>query len=259
MTDVLVEQQDKVLFITLNRVEKHNAFDQVLLTDLQAALDNSAADPSIRVLVLRANGKHFSAGADLAWMQRMANFSEAENRADAMVLAKLMYTLHHYPKPTIAMVQGAAFGGGAGLIAACDIAIAAQSARFCFSETKLGLIPAVISPYVIKAIGARAANWLFISAETFDVPRALALQLIQHAVADEALITFTQDYAEQLARLAPEAMAACKCLVRDVAYQAMTPELMASTADKIAKKRVSQEGQHGLRAFLNKQQPNWDY
>ena len=169
MSDILSEVQGHVLLITLNRMSKHNAFDDTLLADLQRTLDSARDNPSVHVIILKANGRHFSAGADIAWMQRMADFSEAENLADAKGLARLMDSLYHHPKPTIAMVQGAAIGGGAGLVAACDIAIAADTAYFCFSEVKLGLIPAVISPYVIKAIGERTAVGLFMSAETFNI------------------------------------------------------------------------------------------
>ena len=258
MTTLLSELQGHVHLITLNRVSKHNAFDDCLLNDLQLLLDNVLADPRVRVIVLKANGLHFSAGADLAWMQRMANFSEAENLADAGVLARVMYTLNQSPKPTIAMVQGSAFGGGAGLVAACDIAIAANTARFCFSEVKLGLIPAVISPYVIKAIGEKAATWLFMSAEAFDAHRALELQLVQHCVPDDELLTYTLNYAQRIALLAPNAVRASKALVREITGQPINDELQQITAALIAKQRTSAEGQHGLQAFLNKETPTWD-
>jgi methylglutaconyl-CoA hydratase len=257
VSDLLTELQERIFIITLNRVSKHNAFDDNLLAALSQTLDEAIANPKARVIILKANGCHFSAGADLAWMQRMAEFSEEDNLKDAMVLARVMYTLNQSPKPTIAMVQGAAFGGGAGLTAACDLAIASTSARFCFSEVKLGLIPAVISPYVVKAIGERAAKHLFMTAETFDAAEAKRLQLVQHCVADEELWPFTLNYAEQIAKLAPLAVAACKTLVAGVAGQAINEEIMLQTAALIAKKRVSAEGQHGLHAFLNKEVPNW--
>ena len=258
MTLLLSETQDHVHIITLNRVDKHNAFDDALLACLQKALDTAIADPNVRVIVLNAHGRHFSAGADLAWMQRMAEFSEAENLSDAKVLAHVMYTLNQSPKPTIAVVQGAAYGGGAGLVAACDIAIAAHTARFCFSEVKLGLIPAVISPYVIKAIGERAATWLFMSAEIFDAKRALELQLVQHCVPEDELQTYTLNYAQQIAQLAPNAVRASKALVRQVAGQPVNEALQHITATLIAKQRVSVEGQQGLQAFLNKETPTWN-
>ena len=252
MSDVLSEVQDHVCLITLNRVNKHNAFDDILLADLQQMLDAAQDNPHVRVIILKANGRHFSAGADLTWMQRMAQFSEEENVADAKVLARVMYSLHKSPKPTIAMVQGAAMGGGAGLVAACDIAIAAHTAHFCFSEVKLGLIPAVISPYVIKAIGERATLSLFMSAETFDAKRALELQLIQYCVAEEELLSYTLTYANQIAQWAPQAVQAAKALVKKVSGLPIDEPLQQLTATLIAKQRVSPEGQQGLQAFLNK-------
>ncbi len=258
MTALLSETQNHVHIITLNRVDKHNAFDDRLLADLQILLDKAIVDPTIRIIVLKANGRHFSAGADLAWMQRMVQLNETENLADAMILARVMHTLNQSPKPTIAMVQGGAYGGGAGLVAACDIAIAAHTANFCFSEVKLGLIPAVISPYVIKAIGERAATWLFMSAEIIDAKRAFELQLVQHCVPEDDLHAYTLNYAQQLAKLAPGAVRASKALIRQVAGQPINEELQHITAALIAKQRVSAEGQQGLRAFLNKETPTWN-
>ena len=258
MSDLLTEIQDKVCLLTINRVSKHNAFDNHLLALMQTQLDAAINNPEVRVIVLKANGKHFSAGADLAWMHSMAQFSEEENLNDTMVLGNLMYSLNQSPKPTIAMVQGSAFGGGAGLAAACDIAIASLSARFCFSEVKLGLIPAVISPYVVKAIGERAAKMLFMSAELFDAPRALSLNLVQHCVPEEELLEFTLKYAKQISNNAPDAVKISKQLAGDVANKKINEELVHYTASLIANKRVSAEGQQGLKAFLNKETPNWN-
>jgi methylglutaconyl-CoA hydratase len=258
VNDLLYNIEDHIALLTLNRVSKHNAFDNTLLLAMQKHLEQAINDPTIRVIVLKANGKHFSAGADLSWMQHMADFSEEENLKDAMVLGTLMYTLNQSPKPTIAMVQGAAFGGGAGLAAACDIAIAANCARFCFSEVTLGLIPAVISPYVVKAIGARQAKALFMSAEVFDAAKAFSLNLVQHCVAEDQLLAFTLNYAKQICSNAPEAVRASKKLVADVANKKIDEELVRYTASLIAEKRISPEGQHGLRAFLKKETPNWN-
>lgn len=259
MSDILVENKDKLSVITLNRTDKHNAFDDKLLIELQQCLDNAIKDDSTRVIILKANGKHFSAGADLAWMQRMVQFTEEENIQDALVLAKVMNTLYQSPKPTIAMIQGAAFGGGAGFAAACDIAIAADNASFCFSEVKLGLIPAVISPYVIKAIGERAAKALFMSAEVISATKALSLNLIQHCVAEIELEDFTYTYIKQhIAKNAPEAVNAAKNLVSFVANKPIDQNLIQYTAQQIAQKRISKEGQQGLQAFLTKQPPNWN-
>jgi methylglutaconyl-CoA hydratase len=256
--DVLAEQHDHVQRITLNRPTKHNAFDSDLLLNLQAMIQNAEHDPNIRVIVLGAEGHDFSAGADVAWMQRMANFTEAENLADAKILAEVLATLHKCSKPTIAMVQGAAFGGGAGLVAACDIAIASENARFCFSEVKLGLIPAVISPYVIQAIGQRTATWLFMSAEMISAQKALELSLVQHCVPHDDLLSHTLRCAHTIANHAPMAVRAAKALVRDVVRKTIDSTLLDFTANLIAKKRVSEEGQRGLNAFLNKQTPNWE-
>ncbi|HAT6308603.1 TPA: gamma-carboxygeranoyl-CoA hydratase [Legionella pneumophila] len=258
MSDLLYETQDKVGLLTMNRISKHNAFDNQLLTEMRVRLDSAINDTNVRVIVLKANGKHFSAGADLTWMQSMANFTEEENLEDSMVLGNLMYSLSQSPKPTIAMVQGAAFGGGAGLAAACDIAIASTSARFCFSEVKLGLIPAVISPYVVRAIGERAAKMLFMSAEVFDATRAYSLNLVQHCVPDDTLLEFTLKYASQISNNAPEAVKNSKQLAQYVANKKIDQELVHYTASLIAHKRVSDEGQEGLKAFLNKEIPNWN-
>lgn len=258
VSDLLYELEDHVCWLTLNRINKHNAFDNHLLTEMQKQLERAVADSHVRVIVLKANGKHFSAGADLSWMRNMVHLSEEENVKDAMVLGNLMYTLNQSPKPTIAMIQGSAFGGGAGLAAACDIAIASVSACFCFSEVKLGLIPAVISPYVVNALGERSAKALFMSAEPFDALRALTLGLIHHCVAEENLYEFTRNYAQQISKNAPEAVKAAKKLAAYVAQYPIDEELVYHTAELIAQKRVSSEGQQGLNAFLNKERPNWN-
>jgi methylglutaconyl-CoA hydratase len=258
VSDLLYEIQDRLGLLTLNRIEKRNAFNNHLLAEMQKQLDTAIADPQVRVIILKANGKHFSAGADLAWMQDMARFSEEENLKDAMVLGKLMQTLNQSPKPTIAMVHGSAFGGGAGLAAACDISIAANSAQFCFSEVKLGLIPAVISPYVVNAVGERSAKALFMSAEVFDAAKAQALNLIHHCVPEDQLLEFTLNYAQQISQNAPEAVSASKKLATYVAGKNIDEQLVHYTAALIAKKRVSAEGQQGLKAFLNKETPNWN-
>jgi methylglutaconyl-CoA hydratase len=258
MSDILTELDHHVLFVTLNRVDKHNAFDDTLLLELQRVLEHAATDERVRIIALKANGKHFSAGADLSWMQRMVNLTEAENIEDAKVLARVMHTLYQSQKPTLAIVQGAAMGGGVGLIAACDIAIAANSASFCFSEVKLGLIPAVISPYVIRAIGERNAAWLFMSTESFNAEQALRYQLIHHIVTQENLLTMATEYAHKLSKLPPEACRQAKALVHHVGRCKIDESLQTFTATKIAKQRVSHEGQRGIRAFLNKETISWE-
>lgn len=252
MSDLQTEIQNNLCLITLNRLDKHNAFDEHLLMAMQTQFDKAIEDPAVRVIILKAQGKHFCAGADLSWMQKMVDYGMEDNIQDAMVLAKLLSTIHHSPKPVIAMVQGCAYGGGAGLIAACDIAIASTNARFCFSEIKLGLIPAVISPFVVKAIGERQARALFLSAEVFDASRALTLHLIHHLVSDEQLLEFTLNYAKQMSLYAPEATQKCKTLTQFVANKPIDETLSYYTASLIAEQRISTEGQKGLKAFLNK-------
>ena len=252
MNNLLIEQHHHVATLTFNRIDKRNAFDDTFLSTLQVALDECINNPNILLIVLKANGPYFSAGADLEWMQRMVNYTEAENTQDALTLAHVMNTLYQSPKPTIALVQGSAFGGGVGLIAACDIAIASMNAHFCFSEVKLGLIPAVISPYIIEAIGARAAKWLFMSAETFNASQALTLGLIHHCIDEGAFAPFCEDYIEKFLQNAPEAIIVSKALVRAVSNKVIDNQLIKYTAHQIAKKRVSVEAQNRLSAFLRK-------
>lgn len=258
MQDIFSELDGHVFILTLNRIAKHNAFDDALLENIQTELDIAETNTNVRVILLRANGHDFSAGADLHWMQRMAEFSEAENLADAHRLSRLLNTLYQSKKPTIAAVQGAAFGGGAGLVAACDIAIAAHTAHFCFSEVKLGLIPAVISPYVIRAIGARAATWLFTSAERIDATTALRIGLVQQVVDETILPTHAHQYARKIATHAPQAVLEAKQLVATVSNLPIDSSLEMLTATHIAKKRASEEAKKGITAFLNKTTPVWD-
>ena len=258
MSDLLVEKTEQSTSLILNRIDKHNAFDDSLIASLIETLEQAIDDDRTRVILLRANGKSFSAGADLNWMQRMIEYSEEQNYQDSMELAKLMHLLHTSPKPTIAMVQGAAFGGGVGLVAACDIAIASQDALFCLSEVKLGLLPAVISPYVIDAIGQRQASRYFLTAERFDAQQALNIGLVHHLSSREELPAFTDDLIDKIINNAPQAIRQSKELIRFIANKPIDEALINHTAEVIAKKRVSQEGQTGLKAFLNKQKPNWN-
>lgn len=252
MSDLIVEHQDHICLITLNRLDKHNAFDEVLLAQMQQQFDAAIESNKVKVIVLKANGKHFCAGADLSWMQKMVAYDMEDNVKDAMVLANLLSTIHHSPKPIIAMVQGSAYGGGAGLVAACDIAIASSKASFCFSEIKLGLIPAVISPYVLKAMGERQAKALFLSAEVFDAQSALNLNLIHHIESEDSLLDYTLNYAHNISRFNAEALRKCKALTNDVANKPINDELLQYTARLIAQQRVSAEGQQGLKAFLTR-------
>jgi methylglutaconyl-CoA hydratase len=243
--------------LRLNRPGLHNAFDDELIAGLTTALEGIAADPAVRAVVLEAEGASFSAGADLNWMRGMAAASEAENREDSLALARLMRVLDELPKPTIARVQGAAFGGGVGLVACCDIAISVPEAKFGLTEAKLGLLPAVISPYVVAAIGARNARRYFASAEIFDATEALRIGLLHQVVPAGQLDAAVQKQIDLLLKAGPIASASAKQLVRDVCSHADGAKHDADNAALIAKLRVSPEGQEGLSAFLEKQKPAW--
>lgn len=243
--------------VTMNRPELHNAFDDLLITTMTSELQRLDVDPGVRVVILAASGKSFSAGADLNWMRRMADYSREENLADAKVLAGLMSTLNGLSKPTIALVQGAAYGGGVGLVACCDIALATERASFCLSEVKLGLIPAVISPYVIEAIGSRAARRYFLTAERFDAVEALQIGLIHELVAAEELRTRGESMADLLVQNGPAALAAAKKMVAAVTARPLDETMVADTAERIAHVRSSDEGKEGLCAFLEKRLPSW--
>ena len=243
--------------LRMTRAQVHNAFDADLIAELTAALEAVADDAGIRVLVLEAEGASFSAGADLNWMRGMAAASEEDNRLDSLALARLMRTLDTLPKPTIAAVQGAAFGGGVGLVACCDIAIGVRDAKFGLTESKLGLLPAVISPYVIAAIGQRNARRYFATAELFDADEALRIGLLHDVVNPTALDTAVQRQIDLLLKAGPVASALAKTLVREVVAHADGAKHDADNAALIARLRVSPEGQEGLSAFLDKRKPNW--
>ncbi|MCH8538054.1 MAG: enoyl-CoA hydratase/isomerase family protein [Alkalimonas sp.] len=246
-----------VASLTLNRPEVHNAFDDVMIEQIIQALQQLADDATVRVLLLKANGKNFSAGADLNWMRSMAEKNYQQNLDDAGRLAELMRLLDVFPKPTIAVVQGAAFGGAVGLLACCDIAIADAKASFCLSEVKIGLIPAVISPYVIRAIGERASRRYFITAERFFAEEALRLGLLHQIVENDSLEDITQQLCQQLLQNSPAAVSAAKTLIADVSQRPIDAQLISHTTEAIARIRVSAEGQEGLTAFLTKRSPNW--
>ncbi|MGV8922373.1 MAG: enoyl-CoA hydratase-related protein [Thermomonas sp.] len=250
-------REGAVARLRLNRPQVHNAFDAELIGELTAALEQLATDAGVRVLVLEAEGASFSAGADLNWMRGMATASEGANRIDSLALARLMRTLDELPKPTIARVQGAAFGGGVGLVACCDIAIGAEGAKFGLTESKLGLLPAVISPYVIAAIGPRQARRYFATAEIFDAAEALRIGLLHEVVDADALEAAVQAQVSLLLKAGPVAAASAKQLVRDVCAHADGNRHDADNAALIAHLRVSPEGQEGLSAFLDKRKPRW--
>ncbi|MEO8156512.1 MAG: enoyl-CoA hydratase/isomerase family protein [Betaproteobacteria bacterium] len=248
---------DGVATIRMNRPDVHNAFDDGLIAVLTAELRRLDHLSQVRVIVLAANGKSFSAGADLNWMRRMAKYSQEENLRDAVALANLMRTLEGVQKPTIARVQGSAFGGGVGLVACCDIAIASTQALFCLSEVRLGLIPSVISPYVIAAIGERAARRYFLTAERFDAAEARRIGLVHEVVDEGVLDESVASITGHLLKGGPKAQAAAKRLIEDVSRRPIDDALSVETAKRIAAIRVESEGQEGLVAFLDKRKPHW--
>jgi methylglutaconyl-CoA hydratase len=254
---VQVSIAEHVATVTLNRPELHNAFDDRLIHELTHALEKIGRDPAVRVVVLRGAGKSFSAGADLNWMKRMASYTEADNMRDAVAMANLMHTLAALPRPTIARVQGAALGGGVGLVACCDIAIAAEEAVFSLSEVRLGLIPSVISPYVMRAIGRRAAHRYFLTAERFSAADALRIGLVHEVAASSELDRRVSAVIAELMKGGPHALAAAKQLISDVAQARLDDALVAETARRIAAIRVSPEGREGIAAFLEKRKPGW--
>jgi len=258
MSEILsITRHGPVASVRLHRPEVHNAFDARLIAELTAALDALGIDADVRVVVLAGAGASFSAGADLNWMRAMATASEADNRADALALARLMRTLDELAKPTIARVHGAAFGGGVGLVACCDIAIGTAEARFGLTESRLGLLPAVISPYLIAAIGARQARRWFATAETFDAATALRLGLLHEVVSADALDAAVERQIALLLKSGPIASAHAKRLIADVLTGQDPDARDAANAGLIAALRVSPEGQEGLSAFLDKRAPAW--
>lgn len=249
----------RVATLTMDRPDVHNAFNAELIAELTAMLTRVGADPEVRAVVLAANGKSFSAGADLNWMRAMAAYGEAENHADALKLADLMRTLAYLPKPTVARVQGSAFGGGVGLIACCDVAICAETAKFGLTESKLGLVPAVISPYVVAAISARHARRWFQSGAIFDAQRALSMGLVHEVVSASDLDSMVANELDALLKAGPTSALVAKRLVEGIfgRDEPAQRKLDEQTAALIARLRVSLEGQEGLSAFLEKRPPNW--
>jgi len=241
--------------VTIRRPDVHNAFNETVIAELHDAFRAVAADDTVRVAVLAGDGPSFSAGADLEWMRRAADFSEAENRRDADALAAMLRAVAECPTPVVARVQGAAFGGGAGLVAAADLAVAGESARFGFTEARLGLVPATIAPWVVEKMGPGWALRLFLTGERFDAARATAIGLVYRAVPDAELDAAVDEVVAALLAGGPEALRACKQLVRHVAS---APDgVDAYTADLIARVRSSDEGREGVRAFLEKRKPRW--
>lgn len=249
------ELENGVGKLILDRPEVHNAFDEVMIAELISALALFADDSKCQMLILKANGKHFSAGADLNWMRKQAQMDFAQNLADANELARLMHDLDKFPKPTLVQVSGAAFGGALGLICCCDIAIANTRSSFCLSEVKLGLIPAVISPYVVRAMGSRASRRYMLTAERFNTEQAQQLQVI-HEISDD-LDAASQPIIDALLTNSPQGMDWCKKLISHLEHSEINQATLEHTSDYIARIRVSDEGQEGLNAFFEKRKPNW--
>lgn len=252
MENIALNIEGGIARLTLNRPEVHNAFNAETISELREALASLAADDAVRILVLRGEGKHFCAGGDLNWMKSQKEASLEENLADSGRLADLLDELNSFPKPTIAEVQGAAFGGALGLISCCDMVVASDDARFCLSEVKLGLSPATISPYVIAAMGARQARRYFLTAELINAEKAYEIGLIHQIVSRETLPEVTAGWIKNLLNNGPQAIAATKQLIRDVSNKPVDNELKNYTSELIARLRVGDEGQEGLTAFFEK-------
>jgi methylglutaconyl-CoA hydratase len=247
-----------IAHVTLNRPERHNAFDEGLIASLTTAFNVFGIDPTVRAIVLSGTGKSFCAGADLDWMKRAAGWSEAENRADALKLSDMLAAIDTCAKPVIVRVHGNIAGGGVGLVACADMAVAIEGAQFRLSEVRLGLTPATISPFVVAKIGASHARRWFLTAEAFGAQQAEAMGLVHEVAADAAAAdAVIANWLSHLAAAAPGAVADAKALIADVARRPVTDALRALTADRIAARRASTEGREGLAAFLDKRKPDW--
>jgi methylglutaconyl-CoA hydratase len=247
----------RVATVTLNRPEVRNAFNETAIAELAQAFRELGVDETVRAIVLAARGPAFCAGADLNWMKKMAAYSHDENRADAAQLADMLRVIHACPKPVVAKVQGDCYAGGMGLVAACDIAVAAEEAHFCLSEVRLGLIPATISPYVIRAMGENASRRYFLTAERFSAREAHRIGLVHTAVEAAGLDATVNEMVKALVSNSPNAVKEAKRLVREVAGMPLTDALIADTAQRIADIRSSDEGKEGVRSFLEKRKPAW--
>lgn len=255
---LLIEQTPEgVAMVTLNRPEMHNALEENLIRELTRMFDMLGSDPSIRMVLLKANGASFCAGADINWMQRSASYNREENIAEAQNLALMMKTLYEFPKPVVGMVQGAAVGGGVGIVACCDIVVASDASSFRLSEVKLGLAPAIISPYVVRAIGLRASQRYFLTAEPFSATEAKNLGLIHEIVPDRMMQAAAAKLVERIMLGGPRAQMASKDLLRRVADSSLDDDLIGFTVELISRLRASPEGREGLAAFLEKRTPSW--
>ena len=252
-----ITQSGAVARITLTQPEIRNAFSDDVIAELTAAFQDVGARPDVRAVVLAAEGPAFCAGANLNWMRRMADYTRDENLADAGKLAEMLRVIYTCPQPTIARVQGDVYAGGMGLVAACDMAVSVDTAGFCLSEVKLGVIPATISPYVIRAMGARAAHRYFLTAERFDAAEALRIGFVHAVVGADQLDAKVDELLKALTSASPNAVRACKQLVQDVAEREIDASLIAATVEGIADIRASAEGREGVQSFLQKRKPGW--
>lgn len=246
----------RIARVTLNRPEIHNAFNEVMIAELLEVFQKLKNDEKLRVVILSGEGKSFCAGADIHWMKKMKNYTYQENFEDALALANLMYEMFSFPKPLVGRINGAAIGGGTGLVSVCDIVVAAEDAKFSFSEVKIGLVPACISPYILNRVGFTKANILFLTGERFDAHRALDVGLVEEVVPLSILDRRVDRLAEELISSGPQALATAKKLLRDIPQMAME-EKRRHSAEVLAKLRISDEGQEGLAAFLEKRKPRW--
>jgi len=257
MSHLQTTYEGAVARITLTQPEVRNAFSDEVIADITAAFTEVGHRAEVRAVVLAAEGPAFCAGANLNWMRRMADYTREENLADAAKLAEMLRVIYECPKPTIARVQGDVVAGGMGLVAACDMAVCVDTAGFCLSEVKLGLIPATISPYVIRAMGARAAHRYFLTAERFGAAEALRIGFVHEVVAADQLDAKVGEWLKALTSASPNAVRACKRLVIDVAQQQIDAQLIAATVEGIADIRASAEGKEGVQSFLQKRKPSW--
>ena len=257
MNALTITNQGALRTLTLSRPDVRNAFNDEVIAELKAAFIDAGLAAEVRCVVLAAEGPAFCAGADLNWMRRMADYTRDENLADAGQLAAMLRAIYECPKPTIARVQGDVFAGGVGLVAACDMAVSVDTATYCLSEVKLGLIPATISPYVIRAMGARASHRYFLTAERFSAAEAHRIGLVHEVVAADALDAKVAELTHALASASPNAVRACKRLVQDVAERDIDDALVAHTVAGIADIRSSDEGKEGVQSFLQKRKPSW--
>ena len=257
MTALVTTIEGHVATLTLSRPDVRNAFNDEVIAELTQAFTDIGNNADVRCVVLAAEGPAFCAGADLNWMRRMADYTRDENIADAGQLAAMLKAIYECPKPTIAAVQGDVFAGGMGLVAACDMAVSVRTATYCLSEVKLGLIPATISPYVIRAMGARAAHRYFLTAERFSAAEALRIGFVHQVVGAEQLDAQVDELLKALTAASPNAVRACKTLVRDVAGREIDAALIAATVEGIADIRASSEGREGVQSFLQKRKPSW--